>query len=286
MAVWRIRRRLARRAATRLVASAIVAAVAAVGLATTAAAQSGFTDVTSGSHKANIEALAEMGLFEGTECGEQQFCPDKPANRWTVAVWIVRALDGADPPAVTESRFADVDDDEWWMPYVERLADLQITVGCGTEPLRFCPDETVTRARMASFLVRAFDLAETPSAGFADTGGSTHEANIDALFAAGFADTGGSVHEANIDALFAAGITAGCKQDPLRYCPNSPVSRAQMATLLRRGLDWRPEPARSRSAKGPAAATPCWQPAGGAPAQSASTARWPAGEATRASWST
>ena len=260
MAVWRIRRRLARRAATRLVASAIVAAVAAVGLATTAAAQSGYTDVTGRTHKANIEALAEMGLFEGTECGEQQFCPDDPANRWTVAVWIVRALDGADPPPVAQSRFADVDDDEWWMPYVERLADLQITVGCGTEPLRFCPDQTVTRARMASFLVRAFDLAETPSAGFADTEGSvheanietpsegfadtegsTHEANIDALFAAGFADTEGSVHEANIDALFAAGITVGCMQDPLRFCPNNPVSRAQMASLLRRGLDTRPE---------------------------------------------
>ena len=204
MAVWSIvRRRLARRAASRLVASAVVAAVAAMGLATTAAAQSGFTDVHSGSHKANIEALAEMGLFEGTECGEQQFCPSDPAKRWTVAVWIVRALDGADPPEVDESRFADVDDDEWWMPYVERLADLRITVGCQLEPLRFCPDETVTRARMASFLVRAFDLAEAPSAGFADTGGSSHEANI--------------------DALFAAGITVGCKQDPLRYCPSNPV---------------------------------------------------------------
>ena len=161
----RIRQRSACRAATRLVVSAIVAAVAAVGLATTAAAQDGFTDVTSLSHKANIEALAEMGLFEGTECGEQQFCPDEPAKRWTVAVWIVRALDGGDPPEVDESRFADVDDDEWWMPYVERLADLQITVGCKRDPPRFCPDETVTRARMASFLVRAFDLAEAPSAG-------------------------------------------------------------------------------------------------------------------------
>ena len=99
------------------------------GLATTAAAQGGFTDVTSRSHKANIEALAEMGLFEGTECGEQQFCPDDPANRWTVAVWIVRALDGADPPAVAQSRFADVDDDEaWWVPYGERLADVQTTI--------------------------------------------------------------------------------------------------------------------------------------------------------------
>ena len=46
-----------------------------------------------------------------------------------------------------------MNDDEWWMPYVERLADLQITVGCKRDSLRFCPDETVTRARMASFLV-------------------------------------------------------------------------------------------------------------------------------------
>ncbi len=235
MAVWSIvRRRSARRVATRLAASAVVAAVAAMGLATTAAAQGGFTDVTSGSHgshKANIEALAEMGLFEGAECGEQQFCPNDPALRWTVAVWIVRALEGGSPPEVAESRFADVDDDVWWMPYVERLADLQITVGCKRDPLRFCPDETVTRARMATFLVRAFDLAEAPSAGFADTGGSSHEANI--------------------DALFTAGITVGCRQDPLRYCPNSPVSRAQMATLLRRGMDARPEPASFTIEAGP-----------------------------------
>ena len=249
-------------------ASAAATAIVVAGLATTAAAQGGFTDVTSRSHKANIEALAEMGLFEGTECGEQQFCPDDPANRWTVAVWIVRALDGADPPAVAQSRFADVDDDEWWVPYVERLADLQITVGCKREPLRFCPDETVTRARMASFLARAFDLAEAPSAGFADTEGSSHEANI--------------------DALFAAGITVGCNQDPLRYCPNNPVSRAQMATLLRRGLDdthtlSRP---RSPSRQDPAAATRCWRLPGAVRAQSDSTARWPAGEARRAFWST
>ena len=216
-------------------ATTAVAAVAAVGLATTAAAQGGFTDVTSSSHrshKANIEALAEMGLLEGTECGEQHFCPGEPADRWTVAVWIVRALDGDNPPPpVAQSRFADVDDDEWWMPYVERLADLRITFGCKANPLSFCPDETVTRARMASFLVRAFDLAAAPSAGFADTEGSTHESSI--------------------DALFAAGITVGCKQDPLHYCPNDPVSRAQMATLLRRFLDSRPEPAPFTIGEGP-----------------------------------
>ena len=128
-------------------ASAAAAAIVVAGLATTAAAQGGFTDVTSRSHKANIEALAEMGLFEGTECGEQQFCPDDPANRWTVAVWIVRALDGADPPAVAQSRFADVDDDEWWVPYGERLADLQTTVGCKREPVHDSSDTRTALVR-------------------------------------------------------------------------------------------------------------------------------------------
>ena len=220
MAAWSIvRRRSARRAVTRVVAAVAVGAVAAVGVATTAVAQDRYTDVSSrmhSSHKANIETLEQLGVFDGTECGARKFCPDDPIKRWAVAVWIVRVVDGKDPFPVKKSRFADVGDNEWWMPYVERLADLKITVGCKTNPLRYCPDGTVTRSQMASFLVRAFRLQRAESAGFTDTRGNTHEANI--------------------DALFADGITIGCQQRPLRYCPNDPVSRAQMASLLNRGL--------------------------------------------------
>ena len=220
MAVGHItRRRSVRRAATRVVAAVTVAAIAAVGLTTPAGAQDRYTDVNSrthSSHKANIETLERLGVFDGTECGARKFCPDGPIKRWAVAVWIVRVIDGKDPFPVTKSRFADVGDNEWWMPYVERLADLKITVGCKTDPLRYCPDGTVTRGQMASFLVRAFRLQRAESAKFTDTRGSTHEANI--------------------DALFADGLTVGCQQRPLRYCPNDPVSRAQMASLLNRGL--------------------------------------------------
>ena len=53
---------------------------------------------------------------------------------------------------------------------------------------------------------------------------------------AGFVDTEGSTHEANIDALAAAGITAGCKTDPLQFCTSDPVKRSQMATFLARAL--------------------------------------------------
>ena len=49
-----------------------------------------------------------------------------------------------------------------------------------------------------------------------------------------------STHAAGIDALAAAGITAGCSTEPLRYCPDNPVTRAQMATFLTRALSLAP----------------------------------------------
>ena len=178
-----------------------------------------FGDVEAGSHKPAIDALDGVGLFEGTLCGEGMFCPGEPIERSVMAVWLIRALGDADvgAAAVGSSRFADVDAAEWWAPFVERLAQLELTVGCRQEPLRYCPHRVASRAQVASFLVRAFDLGEAPSS-------------------AGFVDTAGSTHESNIDALAASGITVGCSQEPLRFCPDEPVSRAQMASLLARAL--------------------------------------------------
>ncbi|MCY4494934.1 MAG: S-layer homology domain-containing protein, partial [Acidimicrobiaceae bacterium] len=84
--------------------------------------------------------------------------------------------------------------------------------------LRYCPDRPVTRAQMASFLTRALDLPAAAAAGFTDV------------------DPTGT-HAADIDALFAAEITTGCGTDPLRYCPDRPVTRAQMASFLIRALN-------------------------------------------------
>ncbi|MYI52661.1 MAG: S-layer homology domain-containing protein [Acidimicrobiaceae bacterium] len=77
----------------------------------------------------------------------------------------------------------------------------------------------MSRAEMASFLVRALDLepADAP-AGFVDVDAS-------------------SVHAASVEALFAAGVTAGCGTEPLRFCPDRAVSRAEMASFLVRALD-------------------------------------------------
>ena len=181
------------------------------------AAADHFDDDDGSIYEPSINRLAETGVLEGTECGDGLICPGEPLLRLVMAVWMTRVLDQAPPSPVEETRFADVDPDAWWASHVERLADLEVTAGCAREPLRYCPDRPVTRAQMATFLVRAFDL---PPAG-----------------SAGFDDTGGTFNEADIDALAAAGVTVGCSSEPYLYCPERPVTRGQMATFLVRALD-------------------------------------------------
>ena len=190
-----------------------------------AVAAGGFSDVGEGSvHASAVEALTAEGVFEGTECGEGLFCPGEPILRWEMAVWLVRVLDdGAEPEAVGSSRFSDVDAGVWWAPYVERFAELGVTRGCATGPLRYCPQEAVTRAQMASFLVRAFELGVGPPAGFGDVGP-------------------GETHAANIDALAASGVTQGCTET--MFCPSRDTTRAQMATFIHRARNLGDTPGR------------------------------------------
>ena len=167
-----------------------------------------------------VASLAEKGVFEGTEC-EEGFCPSQPLLRREMAVWLIRALED-DEPGDYASRFSDVEDDTWWTPYIERMADLQITVGCKSEPLRYCPDRFVSRSQMAAFLTRAYSLDAGPDAGFEDVDPESWAAD-------------------SINSLAASKITVGCKSEPLRYCPERSVTRAQMAAFIYRGLEWQQE---------------------------------------------
>ena len=136
---WASCREAVKRLMTVVLATTAVASLVAVPPATAQVAEGGFSDVTGGTHKASIDALAEWGLISGTECAPGRFCPGDPMKRWTVAVWLVRALDNVEPPAVSASRFADVDSGAWWAPHVERLAALRVTKGCKTEPAALLP---------------------------------------------------------------------------------------------------------------------------------------------------
>ena len=178
------------------------------------AANGSYIDDDGSVHEPGIEALAAGGVLAGMECGQDMICPSQPLKRWEMAVWMVRVLDGADPASTGTTRFEDVDTQQWWSPFADRLFELGVTVGCSQEPARYCGDRDVSRAQMATFLTRAFDLEAAPAFGFTDVSGGSHGANI--------------------DALAAAGVTVGCSQEPLRYCPDRSVNRGQMATFLAR----------------------------------------------------
>ncbi len=113
--------------------------------------------------------------------------------------------------------FNDVPLDYWAWDYIERLYDSNITSGCNTSPLRYCPTNTVTRDQMAVFLLRG-----------------KHGSNYAPPTATGvFQDVPTNYWAADwIEQLAAEGITSGCNASPKQYCPTTPVTRDQMAVFL------------------------------------------------------
>jgi S-layer family protein/glycosyl hydrolase family 26 len=117
-----------------------------------------FSDVP-GDHPfaAWIEALANVGITAG--CGAGNFCPEASVTRGQMAVFLLRSMYGSGyiPPPGTGTRFGDVPPGHPFVAWIEQLAAVGVTAGCGGG--NFCPDAAVTRAQMAVFLVRAFNLA-------------------------------------------------------------------------------------------------------------------------------
>ena len=208
---------LARGRVAVLAAMAVAASILAY--APSAAAQ---TAQDAGGHQVSIDALEKYGynagvdMFAGTGCAEGgELCPQEPVLRWEIAVWLVRIIDRANPPAIRSSRYDDVDPRAWWAPHAERLADLGINLSCGTD--RLCPEDPMDRGQTAEFLVRLLDLPRAGTAAFVDV--SADHPHVD-----------------DIDRLAGARITDGCGTQPSRYCPDQQVTRGQMATFLARAL--------------------------------------------------
>ncbi len=102
-----------------------------------------------------IEQLYADGITSG--CGGGNYCPAAQVRRDQMAVFLLRAKYGAaySPPPAT-GIFSDVATGYWAARWIEQLAAEGITGGCGGG--RYCPSAVVTRAQMAVFLARAFEL--------------------------------------------------------------------------------------------------------------------------------
>jgi hypothetical protein len=73
-----------------------------------------------------------------------------------MAAFILRALGEFSPPPPATQQFLDVPPTSPFYAFIHRLAALGITNGCGATS--YCPQDPITRAQMAVFLVRAFNL--------------------------------------------------------------------------------------------------------------------------------
>ncbi len=119
-----------------------------------------FLDVGANDFAASyIEQLFLDGVTGG--CGGNQYCPGDNITRGQMAVFLLRAKYGASynpPPA--EGVFSDVPVGSFADSWIEQLAAEGITSGCGGT--NFCPGDPVTRAQMAVFIARAFELPPPP----------------------------------------------------------------------------------------------------------------------------
>lgn len=167
--------------------------------------------------EADIETIAALGITQGCNPPDNdRFCPDRGVTRAEMAAFLVRALGEEGAIESYQGLFSDVPSSAWYSGYVERLAQLGITTGTGPEV--FAPDRIVSRAEMAAFLVRAFATgAWEPTGVFSDV-----------------PETAWYIEE--VEELYDLAVTRGCSTEPLRYCPESPVTRAQMASFLARIL--------------------------------------------------
>ena len=131
---------------------------------------------------------------------------------------VVQASSGSGPPPPEVVSFSDVPEDAWYADHVQRIAGLGVTTGYPDGTYR--PGQPVTQAHMAVFLVRALGLepVENPAGRFGDV-------PAEAWYAG------------HVERIAERAITVGCNPDGTLYCPQDPVTRAQMALLLQRAFD-------------------------------------------------
>ena len=178
--------------------------------------------------RSHIQALADHGIFTGTDCGVNLFCPHDDVLKWEVAVWLARELNrvgdnGVEPPS-TPNRFEDLSGFSDWSNHINWIAQEGVIEGCQQQPGRFCPTQRVSRAQMATMLANAYRPLRYVGA------------------APAFTDISTSPHRADIIAIAEARITLGCRDNPPRFCPDDRVSRSQMAAFIDRARNARQEP--------------------------------------------
>jgi hypothetical protein len=115
--------------------------------------------------------------------------------------------------------FADVPEGSFAWNFILGAAGAGVIPGCNpyAPAYAFCPNEIVTRRSMAGYIERAVHGSLTPP--------PVYTGQFDDVLL-------GSFNSDYIQGLVDDGITAGCSVEPRLYCPDVPVTRAQMAVFV------------------------------------------------------
>ena len=184
-----------------------------------------FTDVSiANPFSPYIEAFYGAGITVGCNQSPLMYCPDNPVTRGEMAVFIERALGNFAPAPSPTGMFTDLPYPglETFTPFIEEYYNDGITVGCNQSPLRYCPQNYVTRGEMAVFIERAignFSPSPSPTGMFTD-----------------IPYPGLETFTPFIEEFYNDGITTGCSQSPLMYCPQNFVTRGEMAVFMVRAF--------------------------------------------------
>ncbi|HEV7501924.1 MAG TPA: S-layer homology domain-containing protein, partial [Vicinamibacteria bacterium] len=165
-----------------------------------------------------VRKLVANGITAG--CGGGSYCRNDAVKRKQMAVFLLKAKLGAAhvPPPATGTVFNDVPASDPFAPWIEELASLSITGGCGGGA--FCPEAPVRRDQMAVFLLKTLEGSSYTPPGCAGIFTDV-ECDPTPAFAVDW-----------IEELYNRAVTGGCIPSPLQYCPLSSVLRGQMSAFL------------------------------------------------------
>jgi hypothetical protein len=174
-----------------------------------------FVDVSPESvHARSIGCAAALGVTVGVSDAPPLFAPARPVRRDQAATFVARVLRLAptELPAPAATSFTDIAGNV----HADAIAQLTAAgIVQGRTPTTFDPAATVTRAQVATMLVKA--LRWSTGEPFEPTGGPY------------FPDVSG-VHASNIDVGFEIGLLGGRSDGTFR--PAATTRRDQMASLL------------------------------------------------------
>ncbi len=116
-----------------------------------------FSDDDGHTFERDIQKLYFAGITKGCNPPtNDRYCPDDYVTRGQMAAFLVRAFGYTDNGG--GNLFVD-DDGSTFEDDIDKLGTAGVTKGCNPPTNdRYCPDDYVTRAQMASFLVRALGL--------------------------------------------------------------------------------------------------------------------------------